>query len=112
MSVITPPQPSSRLAPNRSAHRGLLSMRGISKRFIGTTLSAVENVTLECRPGEFVVVVGPSGCGKSTILNLAGGMIHADKGSVDLDGKPVTEPGPDRAMVFQDHGLFPWINAA
>jgi len=87
-------------------------MRSISKRFQNTTLSAVENVTLECRPGEFVVVVGPSGCGKTTILNLAGGMILPDKGAIDLDGHPVKEPGPDRAMVFQEHGLFPWMNAA
>jgi NitT/TauT family transport system ATP-binding protein len=112
MSVIAQPQPTSRSLVVTSNGRGRLSMRRISKRFQNTTLSAVENVTLECRPGEFVVVVGPSGCGKTTILNLAGGMILPDKGSVDLDGKPVTEPGPDRAMVFQDHGLFPWMNAA
>jgi NitT/TauT family transport system ATP-binding protein len=87
-------------------------MRNISKRFKNTTLSAVHDVTLECRPGEFVVVVGPSGCGKTTILNVAGGMIMPDQGTVDLDGQPVKEPGPDRAMVFQDHGLFPWMNAA
>ena len=87
-------------------------MRGISKRFKGTALSAVEDVTVETTPGEFVVMVGPSGCGKSTLLNVAGGMIFPEKGEVDLDGKPVREPGPDRAMVFQDHGLFPWMNAA
>src|SRR5678816_2091719 len=95
MSVIAQPQPISR-PPTATPRRGLLSMRSISKRFAGTTLSAVENVTLECRPGEFVVVVGPSGCGKSTILNLAGGMILPDKGNVDLDGRAITEPGPDR----------------
>ncbi len=112
MSVIAQPQPLSRSSPNQSARRGRLSMRNISKRFKGTALSAVEDVTLECRPGEFVVVVGPSGCGKTTILNVAGGMILPDKGAIDLDGQPVKEPGPDRAMVFQDHGLFPWMNAA
>ncbi|HEV8379549.1 MAG TPA: ABC transporter ATP-binding protein [Tepidisphaeraceae bacterium] len=72
----------------------------------------MQDVTLECRPGEFVVVVGPSGCGKSTILNVAGGMVFPEQGVVELDGRPVKEPGPDRAMVFQDHGLFPWMNAA
>jgi NitT/TauT family transport system ATP-binding protein len=111
MSVIAQPQPITRAA-TADPRRGLLSMRNISKRFQGTTLSAVHDVTLECRPGEFVVVVGPSGCGKSTLLNIAGGMIFPEKGVVELDGKPVTEPGPDRAMVFQDHGLFPWMNAA
>src|SRR5687767_5335449 len=92
--------------------RGRLTMRHISKRFKGTTLSAVQDVTLECRPGEFVVMVGPSGCGKSTLLNVAAGMVFPDAGQIELDGKAVTEPGPDRAMVFQDHGLFPWMNAA
>src|SRR3954466_3071591 len=112
MSLITDPQPSTDSRGRLNPRRGHLSIRGISKRFHGTSLSAVQNVTLECRPGEFVVVVGPSGCGKSTILNLAGGMILPDKGAVELDSKPITEPGPDRAMVFQDHGLFPWMNAA
>src|SRR3989440_2110026 len=112
MSVLASPQPSSPARTSITSHRGRLSMRNISKRFKGTTLSAVEDVTLECRPGEFVVVVGPSGCGKTTILNVAGGMIAPDKGAIDLDGQPVKEPGPDRAMVFQDHGLFPWMNAA
>src|SRR5438105_11487507 len=112
MSVIAQFKPISAARPSPSPRPGHLSLRHISNRFANTTLSAVEDVTLECRPGEFVVVVGPSGCGKTTILNLAGGMIHPDKGSVDLDGRPVTEPGPDRAMVFQDHGLFPWMNAA
>jgi NitT/TauT family transport system ATP-binding protein len=62
-------------------------------------------------PGEFVVVVGPSGCGKSTLLNVAAGMYKPDAGSVTLDGQHVDGPGPDRAMVFQDHGLFPWLTA-
>jgi len=62
-------------------------------------------------PGEFVVVVGPSGCGKSTLLNIAAGMLRPDRGRVSLDGKQVVKPGPDRAMVFQDHGLFPWLSA-
>src|SRR5438309_4331982 len=116
MAFLTETAPQVRPAPtlgvSAPARRGRLSMLNISKRFKGTALSAVEDVTLECRPGEFVVVVGPSGCGKTTILNVAGGMILPDKGAIDLDGQPVKEPGPDRAMVFQDHGLFPWMNAA
>ena len=54
-------------------------------------------MTLECRPGEFVVVVGPSGCGKTPILNLAAGMFLPDQGAIELDGKPVNEPGPGPA---------------
>src|SRR5437868_4092945 len=111
MPVATAPQPT---IPHLSKGngRGLLSLRNISKTFPNTTLSAIHDVTLECRPGEFVVVVGPSGCGKTTILNLAAGMFLPDQGAIELDGKPVKEPGPDRAVVFQDHGLFPWMNAA
>jgi NitT/TauT family transport system ATP-binding protein len=109
LSTITSTSKTGSIVGN---NRGRLSMRGISKRFKGTTLSAVENVTVECRPGEFVVMVGPSGCGKSTLLNVAAGMVFPDAGQIELDGKAVTEPGPDRAMVFQDHGLFPWMNAA
>src|SRR4051812_19208150 len=112
MSAISQPQPHPSARPTHPPRRGHLSIRNISKRFAGTSLSAVQDVSIECRPGEFLVVVGPSGCGKSTILNLAGGMILPDKGSLELDGNPIKEPGPDRAMVFQDHGLFPWMNSA
>ena len=72
----------------------------------------LQDVSLTCEPGEFVVVVGPSGCGKSTLLNLAAGMIVPTEGTVVLDGHKVRGPGPDRSMVFQDHGLFPWLSAA
>ena len=75
-------------------------------------IPVIENISLTCGPGEFVVVVGPSGCGKTTLLNLAAGIIKPDEGAVTLDGQPITAPGPDRAMVFQDHGLFPWLTAA
>ena len=87
-------------------------MQSVSKRFVNANIPAVENISLECQAGEFVVVVGPSGCGKTTLLNIAAGMVKADGGTVSLDGQPVNGPGPQRAMVFQDHGLFPWLTAA
>jgi len=90
---------------------GKLVLRGIDKNFDGSSVPALRGVSLTCAPGEFVVVVGPSGSGKSTLLNIAAGMIHADAGEVSLDGKPVDGPGPERAMVFQDHGLFAWLTA-
>jgi NitT/TauT family transport system ATP-binding protein len=90
--------------------RGRLVIERVSKNFAGSNV-ALENVSLTCEPGEFVVVVGPSGCGKSTLLNIAAGMIRPDAGAVSIDGRSVTRPGPDRAMVFQDHGLFPWLTA-
>ncbi|MGA2497883.1 MAG: ABC transporter ATP-binding protein [Tepidisphaeraceae bacterium] len=100
------------MAPGRaraSAGRGHVVIRGIEKRFAGTLV--LGRIDLECRPGEFVVVVGPSGCGKSTLLNIVAGMARADAGMVTLDGHAITAPGPERAMVFQDHGLFPWLSA-
>lgn len=84
----------------------------MSKRFSKSDVSAIQDITLTCQPGEFVVVVGPSGCGKSTLLNIAAGMTRPDSGAAFLDGQPIRSPGPARAMVFQDHGLFPWLSAA
>jgi NitT/TauT family transport system ATP-binding protein len=89
---------------------GRLVLSGISKSFADSSV-ALDGVTLTCEPGEFVVVVGPSGCGKSTLLNVAAGMTKPDSGSVELDGQPIRGPGPDRAMVFQEHGLFAWLTA-
>jgi NitT/TauT family transport system ATP-binding protein len=105
------PAPPPRAGP--TPRTGRLEMRGVDKRFSGDgKVPAVEGISLACEPGEFVVVVGPSGCGKSTLLNIAAGMVKPDAGTVTLDGQPVKGPGPDRAMVFQEHGLFPWLTAA
>jgi NitT/TauT family transport system ATP-binding protein len=91
---------------------GRLTLDRVCKRFAKSEQAAIENITLDCRPGEFVVVVGPSGSGKTTLLNIAAGMTPPDSGNALLDGIPITAPGPERAMVFQDHGLFPWLTAA
>lgn len=96
----------------KAATRGQLKLNSLTKAFGGLRASGIEDITLECKQGEFVCVVGPSGCGKSTLLNLVAGMLPPDSGSVTLDGEAVRTPGPDRAVVFQDHGLFPWLTAA
>jgi NitT/TauT family transport system ATP-binding protein len=72
-------------------------------------IGAVENVNLSIEEGQFVCFVGPSGCGKSTLLNIIAGLDRPSKGEVVLNGRLVTEPGPDRIMVFQDNALFPWL---
>jgi NitT/TauT family transport system ATP-binding protein len=97
---------------NAAPRRGRLVLEHVSKDFPGSTVPALRDISLTCEPGEFVVVVGPSGCGKSTLLNLVAGMHSPDEGRVTLDGQPVHGPHPERTMVFQDHGLFPWLTAA
>jgi NitT/TauT family transport system ATP-binding protein len=69
---------------------------------------AVEGASLEVEPGEFVSIVGPSGCGKTTLLSAIDGLLPISGGSLTLDGKPITKPGHDRAMVFQQASLLPW----
>jgi NitT/TauT family transport system ATP-binding protein len=109
MTTAAPSAQTPRLVP---PERGRLVLAGISKRFNGNSDHVLDEINLACDSGEFVVVVGPSGSGKSTLLNVAAGMIKPDAGNVSLDGKTVDGPGPDRAIVFQDHGLFPWLTAA
>ncbi len=72
---------------------------------------ALDNIDLEIKKGEFVSLIGHSGCGKSTVLNVVAGLYQATLGGVVLDGKEVDEPGPERAVVFQNHSLLPWLTA-
>lgn len=72
---------------------------------------ALDNVSLCIDKGEFVSLIGHSGCGKSTVLNIVAGLLVSTQGSTLLDGKDVTEPGPERAVVFQNHSLLPWLTA-
>ena len=71
-------------------------------------VTALKDLSLEVGKGEFVSIVGPSGCGKSTFLNLLLGLIKPDSGEMKLSGAPITGPGLERAMVFQEFGLLPW----
>ncbi|MCV6606075.1 MAG: ATP-binding cassette domain-containing protein, partial [Porticoccaceae bacterium] len=70
---------------------------------------ALQNVDLNIARGEFISLIGHSGCGKSTVLNIVAGLYQATEGGVILDGREVDEPGPDRAVVFQNHALLPWL---
>jgi NitT/TauT family transport system ATP-binding protein len=75
----------------------------------GERLLALDKINLEVRPGEFLCIVGPSGCGKSTLLHLIAGLHPQTSGRVLVDGGPVTGPGTDRILIFQELGLFPWL---
>ncbi|MFJ7509826.1 ABC transporter ATP-binding protein [Peribacillus simplex] len=73
--------------------------------------TAIKNVHLSVKSGEFLTLVGPSGCGKSTLLDLLGGLTKPTSGQILLDGKPIEGPGLDRGIVFQQYALFPWKTA-
>jgi NitT/TauT family transport system ATP-binding protein len=91
----------------------VLELSGLNKTFParkgGTPVRVLDNVDLAQREGEFLAVMGPSGCGKSTLLNIVAGFDRADRGSCHVRGRPVTDTGPDRGVVFQEYALFPWM---
>ncbi|MGE5523405.1 MAG: ABC transporter ATP-binding protein, partial [Rhodospirillaceae bacterium] len=72
---------------------------------------ALSDINLTISKGEFICLIGHSGCGKSTLLNIVAGLYRSTSGGVLLDGREVNEPGPDRAVVFQNHSLLPWLTA-
>jgi len=75
------------------------------------SFTALKNVDLQIKKGEFISLIGHSGCGKSTVLNIVAGLYQATKGGVLLKNKEVNEPGPERAVVFQNHSLLPWLTS-
>ena len=77
----------------------------------GGETRVLQDIDLDIRTGELVVLIGPSGCGKSTLLNIIAGFDRPNVGAITVRGRPVIGPGPDRAMVFQDYALLPWLNA-
>ncbi len=92
----------------------LLSCRDLSMEYVnarsGERVRALGPVDFEIADGEFVAIVGPSGCGKSTLLGIIAGLVRPSGGEVRLDGAPVTGPGPERGVCFQDYALFPWMS--
>jgi NitT/TauT family transport system ATP-binding protein len=94
-----------------SSGSAVLRIQGVTRTFLTRQheLAALGPIDLEAREGEFVCIVGPSGCGKSTLLAIVAGLETPDTGEVIFDGRRVQGPGPDRLVLFQDLGLFPWL---
>jgi len=94
----------------------MIEIRDLSKSFVGrrgqSHITALQNVDLEIHDHEFVTLLGPSGCGKTTLLRCLAGLDHPDSGEILIDGKRVTGPALDKAMVFQNFALLPWLTVA
>lgn len=96
-------------APNRNPQGLNIEQVEIAFTTKRGTYCALKDVNLRIRPGEFVSVIGHSGCGKSTLLNIVAGLVRCTWGGVILQNREVNEPGPDRAVIFQNHSLLPWL---
>ena len=100
-------------ADNTVSTGGNIKVEGVVKQFTqpdGTLMTALNNVDLDIEPGSFVSFIGPSGCGKSTLLRLIAGLEKPTEGTLSIDGTPITKPGYDRGLVFQNPTLFSWLN--
>lgn len=89
----------------------LLSVNDVNKSFRGEAgvIEVLRDINFEVKCGEFLCIVGPSGCGKSTLINMVAGLEKVTKGSIRYKGKEIKLPGPERAVIFQDAAIFPWL---
>ncbi len=100
--MMAKPKPAIQTPPP-----AIVQVKSVSKTYPGG-VEALRDVSLDFRQGQLTTLLGPSGCGKTTLLKIVAGLIPASGGEVVVDGKAVTGPGPERAIVFQDFALMPW----
>lgn len=113
MQMLSQSDPQSKIATLQAQTQSFLSIEGVSKVYPTPKgpYTVLENVNLSIQEGEFICLIGHSGCGKSTLLNMVSGFNQPTVGTVTLQGQPITEPGPDRMVVFQNYSLLPWLTA-
>jgi len=109
--------PQSQVRPSvadESAKEPMLSVRNVGKRFETAhgSVVAVDDLSIDVKPGEFVSIIGPSGCGKSTLFNMIGGLTEQSAGEISVAGEPVRGVMPSIGMVFQEESTFPWRTVA
>ncbi|MBP0495852.1 ABC transporter ATP-binding protein [Pararoseomonas indoligenes] len=92
-----------------SGNQAFLDISDVTVAFGRSRVPVLNGIDLKIRRGEYISVIGHSGCGKSTLLNVVAGLLDASGGGVVLDGREISGPGPDRAVVFQNHSLLPWL---
>jgi nitrate/nitrite transport system ATP-binding protein len=110
--MIAPVPSASHVAPRTLAPgRSFLHIDHVTKSFMrgGAVSDVLSEIDLRIERGEYVAIIGHSGCGKSTLLNIVAGLLDVSSGAVLLEDREVNEPGPDRAVVFQNHSLLPWL---
>ena len=107
LNVVNKRMQNNPLAPSNDAHQPLLELKAVCKSYGGTSI--LNNINLSIKEGEFVAIVGFSGSGKTTLISTIAGLIQADSGDVLKQGEPITAPGPDRGVVFQNYSLMPWL---
>lgn len=111
MNVAVLTEPKLERPATDSSPEPIIAMRNVSKGYgSGVTRNEVlTNINLNIREGEFLAIVGFSGSGKTTLTQLLAGLITADHGEITMDGAPISGPGPDRGLVFQNYSLLPWL---